>query len=103
MENIHNKIADLVKAENHDSETTIKMIKDYRASLKDTAGLGTEATRAGIIETLKKRNFIQVTKKAINSTTLGNLLINSLVSNSTIKSELGFLAIANPLELLDVK
>ena len=92
MENIHNKIADLVKAENLDQETTAKLIKDYRASLKETAGLGTEATRASIIETLKKRNFIQVNKKAINATEFGGLLIHSLVNDPTIKNELGFLA-----------
>lgn len=92
MENIHNKITDLVKAENYDPETTAKLIKDYRASLKETAGLGTEATRASIIETLKRREFIQVSKKAINATEFGGLLIHSLVNDPIIKNELGFLA-----------
>jgi DNA topoisomerase III len=92
MQNIHNKIADLVKAEGHDEVTATRLIKEYRGSLKETAGLGTEATRANIIETLKKREFIVMNKKAINATELGNLLIFALVNDPTIRTELGFLA-----------
>jgi DNA topoisomerase-3 len=91
MQNIHNKIPELVKAENYDQATTERLIKDYRASLKDTAGLGTEATRAGIIETLKDRGFITGSKKNIISTKLGALLIDSLVNDPVIRKELGFL------------
>lgn len=94
MENIHNKIADLVKAENYDTITTEKLIKEYRVSLKETAGLGTEATRAGIIETLKKRQFVVINKKTIVSTELGQLLISTLIGDQIIKAELGFLASA---------
>ena len=95
MQNIHNKIPELVKAEGHDEETTNKLIKEYRTSLRETAGLGTEATRANIIETLKKREFVVINKKNITATELGNLVISALIDDPIVKAELGFLA--NPL------
>ncbi len=49
-----------------------------RKTLKETDGLGTEATRAGIIELLFRRNFLQRTGKQIRSTDIGRGLINSL-------------------------
>lgn len=51
---------------------------DIRKTLKETDGLGTEATRAGIIELLFKRNFLQRSGKQIRSTEIGRGLINSL-------------------------
>lgn len=51
---------------------------EIRKTLKETDGLGTEATRAGIIELLFRRNFIQRTGKQIRSTDIGRGLINSL-------------------------
>src|SRR5690606_17357915 len=49
-----------------------------RAILKETDGLGTEATRAGIIELLFKRRFLQREGKSIRSTELGRALITAL-------------------------
>jgi len=47
--------------------------------LKDTAGLGTEATRAGIIETLLKRGFISsANKKSLVSSATARTLIDAL-------------------------
>ena len=46
--------------------------------LKETDGLGTEATRAGIIELLFKRQFLTKQGKEIRATAIGKLLINSL-------------------------
>jgi len=43
--------------------------------LRDTAGIGTEATRAGIIETLLQRGFLQKRKKQIVSTEKGRALV----------------------------
>jgi len=43
--------------------------------LRETSGIGTEATRASIIETLFQRNFIQKQKKQIISTQTGRSLI----------------------------
>lgn len=49
-----------------------------RKILKDTDGLGTEATRAGIIELLFKRDFLLREGKTIRATPAGTGLINSL-------------------------
>lgn len=46
--------------------------------LKENAGLGTEATRAGIIKTLVDRGFIERKGKQIISTTVGRALIDTL-------------------------
>lgn len=51
---------------------------EIRKILKETDGLGTEATRAGIIELLFRRNFLQRTGKQIRSTDIGRGLIHSL-------------------------
>ena len=48
---------------------------DAKATLKDHQGIGTEATRAGIIETLKARGYLKAEKKAIVSTPLGQEII----------------------------
>ncbi|MFM2666601.1 DNA topoisomerase III [Vibrio mediterranei] len=50
----------------------------FKAILKETAGLGTQATRAGIIETLKKRGFIEAKGKTLRSTDAGRGLIYAL-------------------------
>jgi len=50
----------------------------FKAILKETAGLGTEATRAAIIETLKKRGFIEAKGKKLLSTAAGRGLIQAL-------------------------
>lgn len=46
--------------------------------LKDTEGLGTEATRAGIITMLKDRKYIEVVKNQVSATEKGILLIDSI-------------------------
>ncbi len=46
--------------------------------LKETDGLGTEATRAGIIELLFKRQYLTKVGKEIHATPVGKNLINSL-------------------------
>ncbi|WP_438467082.1 DNA topoisomerase III [Marinomonas sp. PE14-40] len=51
---------------------------DIKAILKETDGLGTEATRAGIIELLFRRDFLKRQGKNILSTETGRALINSL-------------------------
>ncbi len=52
--------------------------KDIRKTLKETDGLGTEATRAGIIELLFKRKFLSRQGKQIKATEVGIALIKSL-------------------------
>ncbi|MEK9766479.1 MAG: DNA topoisomerase, partial [Thalassolituus sp.] len=55
-----------------------------RKVLKDTDGLGTEATRAGIIELLFKRGFLQRQGKQILATETGTQLIEALPEQSTL-------------------
>lgn len=58
--------------------------KSIKKILKDTDGLGTEATRAGIIELLFKRGFLQRQNKLILSTPAGQALINNLPESATL-------------------
>ncbi|MEH6641891.1 DNA topoisomerase III [Vreelandella glaciei] len=51
-----------------------------RRTLRDTDGLGTEATRAGIIETLVQRGYLVRQQKALRATKLGSALIAALPS-----------------------
>ena len=46
-----------------------------KAVLRENEGIGTEATRAGVIETLKQRGYLISDKKALVSTPLGRELI----------------------------
>ncbi len=57
--------------------------KDIRKILKDTDGLGTEATRAGIIELLFRRGFLIRQGKQIHDTDAGRGLIKSLPEAAT--------------------
>jgi len=54
--------------------------------LRETAGLGTQATRANIIQTLFQRKFIHQQKKILKATALGFSLIDAVPS--TIKDPL---------------
>jgi DNA topoisomerase-3 len=62
-----------------------RYVKDpeIRKILNDTDGLGTEATRAGIIELLFRRNFLQRNGKTITATAAGRGLIQSLPEVAT--------------------
>ena len=57
-----------------------KLVQDpkIRARLKETSGLGTEATRANILETLVKRGFIERKGKQLLSTEAGRILVAAL-------------------------
>ncbi|WP_019615207.1 DNA topoisomerase III [Psychromonas ossibalaenae] len=63
-----------------------RYVKDaeLKKILKETDGLGTEATRAGIIELLFKRQFLQRTGKVIKATETGRKLIDSLPEMLTL-------------------
>ncbi|HEY7772928.1 MAG TPA: DNA topoisomerase III [Marinagarivorans sp.] len=56
---------------------------DIRKILKETDGLGTEATRAGILDLLVQRGFIKRQGKAVLSTEAGRALIASLPLRAT--------------------
>ncbi|MFP4262159.1 MAG: DNA topoisomerase III [Halomonas sp.] len=51
---------------------------EVRRTLREHDGLGTEATRAGIIETLVERGYLVRRAKALRATRLGSALIASL-------------------------
>jgi DNA topoisomerase-3 len=70
-------------------ETAGKAVEDeeLRAAMKDT-GLGTPATRAGIIETLIKRTFVRRDGKALVPTPLGLALVDVLPEKSLASPEL---------------
>ena len=51
---------------------------EIKKALRETDGLGTEATRAGIIELLFKRQFLTRNGKEIRATEIGRQLITSL-------------------------
>ena len=57
-----------------------KLITDskMRARLRETSGLGTEATRAAILETLIKRGYVYRNKKQLRPTERGCALIDTL-------------------------
>ena len=57
-----------------------KYVKDAaaRKQLKDVYGIGTEATRAAIIDDLIQRGFLKVTKKILQPTAQAYLLIDAL-------------------------
>ncbi|TYK64644.1 DNA topoisomerase III [Colwellia echini] len=57
---------------------------EIKKVLKDTDGLGTDATRAGIIDLLFKRDFLQRQGKSIVATEVGVALINALPEMATL-------------------
>lgn len=61
-------------------KTCGKLMEDEEdaALLKEIEGLGTEATRSGIIETLKKQEYIVVTKNEVSITEKGRILCQSV-------------------------
>ncbi|MEG1642247.1 MAG: DNA topoisomerase 3 [Synergistaceae bacterium] len=52
--------------------------QEIRAVLKETSGIGTAATQAGIIELLKERQYIELKRKRIISTEKGRNLIKTV-------------------------
>lgn len=73
MANIHNQLDEIIKTYYPNSEQAKEMSERYRKVLKDTAGLGTEATRAKTIKSLKEkpREFVTTNGKNIEITDKG--------------------------------
>ena len=61
-------------------KTCGKFVEDNEETeiLKEIEGLGTEATRSGIIETIKKHDYIQVTKNIVSLTDKGRILCEAI-------------------------
>lgn len=62
-----------------------KLEGDEQDVLKESEGIGTEATRAGIIETLKKQNYIEVKKNLVYITNKGEIICE-VVDGSLLSS-----------------
>ncbi|MBO0996077.1 type IA DNA topoisomerase [Bacillus sp. SD088] len=64
-------------------KTCGKLVEDQMETnvLKETEGLGTEATRSGIIETIKKHGYITVTKNIVTITDKGRILCQAIEGN----------------------
>lgn len=55
--------------------------KDETEILKEVEGLGTEATRSGIIETIKRHGYIDVKKNIVSITDKGRVLCQAIEGN----------------------
>ncbi|KRG15379.1 type IA DNA topoisomerase [Lederbergia galactosidilytica] len=64
-------------------KTCGKLVEDQMETnvLKEIEGLGTEATRSGIIETIKKHDYINVTKNIVTITDKGRILCQAIEGN----------------------
>ena len=64
-------------------KTCGKLVEDKEDTeiLKEIEGLGTEATRSGIIETIKRHNYIEVTKNIVSITDKGRVLCQAIEGN----------------------
>jgi len=64
-------------------KTAGKMVEDESDSeiLKEVEGIGTEATRSGIIETIKKNGYIEVKKNIVSVTNKGIILCEAIEGN----------------------
>lgn len=64
-------------------KTCGKLVEDAEETeiLKEIEGLGTEATRSGIIETIKRHEYIKVTKNIVSITEKGRILCQSIEGN----------------------
>lgn len=64
-------------------KTAGKLVEDEADSeiLKEVEGIGTEATRSGIIETIKKNGYIEVKKNVVSITEKGKILCEAIEGN----------------------
>ncbi|GKW45701.1 type IA DNA topoisomerase [Planococcus sp. NCCP-2050] len=64
-------------------KTCGKLVEDAEDTeiLKEIEGLGTEATRSGIIETIKRHEYIEVKKNIVSITNKGRILCQSIEGN----------------------
>ncbi|KXH78330.1 type IA DNA topoisomerase [Sporosarcina sp. HYO08] len=64
-------------------KTCGKLVEDQQETeiLKEVEGLGTEATRSGIIETIKRHGYITVTKNIVSITDKGRILCQAIEGN----------------------
>ncbi|EAO3022194.1 type IA DNA topoisomerase [Salmonella enterica] len=78
-------LAAMINIADHVADPRIKQLlkeKD-KGKKKNQGGIGTPATRAGIIETLKKRNYVTIKKGKFEPTEAGLALIDALPASVT--------------------
>jgi len=66
---------------------------DIREALKDAQGIGTEATRAAVIEVLKNRKYVETKGKSFGVTGLGMAIANAAKKMDLVASDIGFTGI----------
>lgn len=84
MANIHNELDNIVKTYYQDETEAKPIIDRYKKVLKDTAGLGTEATRASTIDKLKEREYVTLVKKNLTITEKGISVMELLTSGTNL-------------------
>ncbi len=98
LENIDKVVDRLLKDSSLPKEEIDNISKEYKNIFKFSVergtkpGIGTEATRANIIETLKSRNYIELKKKFLIPSPKGMLLIKSIISTPQATKKLQFLS-----------
>ena len=94
MANIHNELDSIVQSYYPDKETASKVVGRYKVVLKETAGLGTVATRAATIDKLKEREYVIVVKKKITMTEKGIAVMQLLTKDDNL---LNYSVLTSPL------
>lgn len=84
MANIHNELDNIVKTYYTNENEAQVIIEKYKKVLKDTAGLGTEATRARTIDKLKEREYVTLVKKNLTITEKGISVMELLTSDTNL-------------------
>ena len=84
MANIHSELANIVDTYYPDKQQANEMVEKYKKVLKDTAGLGTEATRSNTIAKLKEREYIVLDKKNIAITEKGKAVMALLTNDQNL-------------------
>lgn len=84
MANIHNELNNIVKTYYTNETEAQVMIEKYKKVLKDTAGLGTEATRASTIDKLKERDYVTLVKKNLIITEKGISVMELLTKDTNL-------------------
>lgn len=97
MINIHNVVDKILAESNFSPAKQQEISKEAKQIFKDAIargaqpGIGTEATRAGIVETLKARGYIELKGKSLIPTDKGIKLISAIKSTTESSDRFSFL------------
>ncbi len=79
---------ELINMMKHCGKSIENITEEEKAILEEVEGLGTEATRSGIIETLKRQKYIEVKKNVVYVTKKGEILCQVVDGTLLSKPEL---------------